>query len=126
LHTTKPYAEINLLGNHSVRIYDHSKVYFGDYFRVRLEVRCEIQLPLKPEQPGDDACQPPCVAVYSRFLERMAVPSADVEDVRLALIAEFSSNSLPYLAAPDFPAKFIASTLLHQPGMKKRSAVRSG
>jgi hypothetical protein len=125
LHTTKPYAEINLSGNHSLRIYDHSGVYFGDYFRVSLEVRCEIHLPLKPEQSGNDACQTPCVAVYSRFLERMAVPSADVEDVRLALIAEFKRNSLPYLAAPDFPTKFIARTLLQQPGMKKRSKVRT-
>jgi hypothetical protein len=126
LHTIKPYAEISLSGNHCVRIYDHSSVYFGDYFRVRLEVRCEIQLPVKPENSGNGNCQPPEVAVYSRFLERMAVPSAEVEDVRLALIAEFRRNSLPYLVAPDFPEKLIARSLLQQTAVKKRYAAGNG
>lgn len=126
MHTSRPYAEFNLCGTHSVRIYDHSRVYFGDYFRVSLEVRCEIPMPMKPENSVGENCKPPDVALYSRFLERMAVPSAEVEDVRLALIAEFRRNSLPYLAIPDFPAKLIARYRAQQTGVKQRYAVSSG
>jgi len=122
LHSIEPYAVISLSGNYSVSIYDRSRVYFGDYFRVSLEVRCEIPLPLKPEISGGGECQAPDVAVYSRLLERMAVPSADVENVRQALLAEFSCNSLPYLAASDFPAKFAARTVSQQTVVKKRYA----
>ena len=120
----KPYAEIYLFGSHSVRIFDHSRAYFGDYFRVSLEASYEIPLPMMPEEPVDGGLQSPGVAVYRRFLERMAVPSAEVDSVRQTLIAEFRRNALPYLADPDFPAKFIASTVVQRTSVKKRLSVR--
>jgi len=120
LQSIEPYAVISLPGSCSVSIYDRSKVYFGDYFRVSLEVRCEIPLPVKPgPSEGDE------VAVYSRLLEKMAVPSADVENVRQALLAEFRHNSLPYLVTPDFPAKLFARTASQQTVVKKRYAENS-
>ncbi len=120
------YAEIDLPGIHTVRIYDHSRVYFGDYYRVRLEVVCEIPLPLDSADPAAEAGDPPHVAVYSRFLERMAVPSAAVADIRLALVAEFRQNSLQYLTAAAFPAKLVARTAARQTVIKKRYVASPG
>lgn len=116
------YAEIALSGTTIIRIYDHSQVYFGDYYRVRLEARCEIPLSLHPEHSGDAGE----VAVYSRSLEKMAVPSAEVDAVRMSLLAEFRQNSLPYLAAPDFPAKFVAKAFGRRTGVKKHYSVSHG
>jgi len=120
VHITEPYAELHLPGNHTVKIYDHSKSYFGDYCRVCLEVKCEIPLPTLPGANGEPTGYSPDVAVYSRILEKMAVPSAEVESVRQALIAEFRRNSLPYLATPDFPARLIAKTVALQTAAKMR------
>lgn len=119
----EPYAEIDLPGNYSVKIYDHSRVYFGDYFRVALEVRCEIPLPVKTDKSANEVGETLDVAVYCRYLEKMAVPSAEVDDVRMALIAEFRRNSLPYLATPDFPVKMVARTLRLQTNVKKSYSV---
>lgn len=110
--SSTPYTEIALPDNRTVKVYDHSHVYFGDYYHVRLEIRCEFA-PLDQSGQGE-------AVVYQRFLERMAVPSAAVEDVRLALLEEFKQNALPYLATSDFPAKFIAKSTTVQPMVKKR------
>jgi len=47
-------------------------------------------------------------AVYTRMLEKMAVPSASVEEVKAALIEEFRKNTLPYMSSPDFPLKMLS------------------
>lgn len=107
--SSAPYTEISLPGNGQVCVYDHSRIYFGDYYHVRLEVRCEF------------AGQTEAV-IYNRFLEKMAVPSAAVEEVKLALVAEFRRNSLPYLVNPDFQAKYAARTAVGQAVAKKRYA----
>lgn len=107
-----PYTEIVLPDRSAVTVYDHSRVYFGDYYHVRLEVRCEFA-PLDPSGQGE-------AVVYQRFLERMAVPSAAVEDTRQALLEEFKQNALPYLSTPDFSAKCVAKSSAGQSLVKKR------
>ena len=118
------YAEINLPGNLPVRIYDHTRIYFGDYYHVRLAVTCVLPLPLNSVNCADESGELPVITVYNRFLERMAVPSAAVEDVRLELLTEFRQNSLHYLTAADFPAK-LARTVVKQTGASKRYAASS-
>ena len=114
LTTPAPYSELIISGNNIVRFYDHSGIYFGDYHHVRLEARCDFELPgcrkAKPGSPaGEETLHPP--AVYIRTLERMAVPSASVEDVKSALIEDFRKNTLPYLSSPDFPLRMMSRNL---------------
>jgi len=122
LNTSASYSELVISGNSIVRFYDHSSIYFGDYYHVRLEARCEFELPGCQEVvPGSLVSEEtlPNPAVYTRTLERMAVPSASVEDVKGALIEDFRKNTLPYLSSPDFPQKM---TSKNAPG--KNSANR--
>jgi hypothetical protein len=111
LNSSAPYFELLISGNSIVRFFDHSSVYFGDYHRVKLEARCEFELPGGQEArtsnlSGKETLLNP--ALFTRTLERMAVPSASVEEVKGALIEDFRKNALPYLSSPDFPLKLIA------------------
>ena len=105
------YSELIISGNSIVRFFDHSSRYFGDYYHVRLEARCEFELPgchkaLSDNLSSEDAFLKP--SVFTRTLERMAVPSASVEEVKGTLIDDFRKNTLPYLSSPDFPLKMIS------------------
>lgn len=111
MNSSAPYSEIILSGNIIVRFFDHSSIYYGDYHHVRLQARCEFELPdcqkARSVAPSSaETSQDP--AVYTRTLERMAVPSSFVEDVKGALIEDFIKNTLPYLSSPDFPVKLIS------------------
>lgn len=111
MNSSAPYTEIAVSNKVMVSIYDHSRVYFGDYYLVRLEVCCAF--------PGQNLAGQTDPLAYRRFLEKMAVPSAAVEETKLALVAEFSRTSLPYLADPDFQAKYVARAAAGQGAVKK-------
>jgi hypothetical protein len=117
------YKEIVLDDNRTVRIIDSSKNYFGDYHLVKLDISCE--LPLSPAQAqGNSPDAESSVPVYRRTLEKMAVPSAEVEQVKSLLLAEFMRNALPYLARPDFSAKLLAGERARKQGPQSRYASR--
>jgi len=108
LNSSASYYELIISGNSIVRFFDHSSIYFGDYHHVRLVARCEFELPgCQKVVPGGLVSEETRLnpAVYTRTLERMAVPSADVEDAKRVLIEDFRKNTLPYLSSPDFPSK---------------------
>jgi len=114
LNSSAPYYELSISGNSIVRFFDHSSIYFGDYHHVRLEARCEFELPgCQKATPvslvSEETLLTP--AVYIRMLERMAVPSAAVEDAKSALIEDFRKNTLPYLSSPDFPLKMTSKNV---------------
>lgn len=79
-----------------------------------------MPLPDDAADPGVDGTDPRGEVIYNRLLERMAVPSAAVEEVRQELLAEFKKNSLHYLAAGDFPAKLAARRDGQQKDVRKR------
>lgn len=41
----------------------------------------------------------------------MGVCSADLQKVRLDMLATFTQHAVPYLSAPDFPARMVRSAL---------------
>ena len=108
MNSSASYYELIISGNSIVRFYDHSSIYFGDYHHVRLVAKCEFELPgCQEATPGSIAIEEPRLnpAAYTRTLERMAVPSAAVEDAKRTLIEDFKKNTLPYISSPDFPSK---------------------
>jgi hypothetical protein len=129
LNTSAAYSEIIISGNRTVRFHDRSTVYFGDYHHVRLEARCELELPESYDTLSDSLSRSETLrnpAVYIRVLERMAVPSASVEEVKIALVEDFRSNSLPYLSNPDFSLKMICKNVPVNSFVKRKYSASPG
>ncbi len=92
--------------------------YFGDYHRVGVDVRCAIPLQsgiwissFSPAEAEEIRGRWGETAVFSRSLEKMGVPTASLDAVRDELISGFARTTLPYLAHPDFPRRFVAAEL---------------
>lgn len=107
--------ETSLDNGLTVRIFDNTRSYYGDYYRVILKICCEVRL--IPEFFADMALFNEArftygdTIVHDRKVEQMAVPSAEVPKVKENLIAYFKKHSLPYLSASDFPEKLSLSEL---------------
>jgi hypothetical protein len=104
----------------TVSIYDGTKVYFGDYHHVRVRIICSLDDPAVDSLSFDSDDITATPVLYTRTLEKMGVPSAEVESVIKALLKDFELNSEPYISLPDFPKKIIASelSLKKRPGRK--------
>ena len=101
----------NLLNGLLVSIYDQTTVYFGDYYHVRLKIICSLHSEAsawKQHCPGNVALKS---VSYTRTLEKMGVPSEDVQSVKKSLLDDFDRNSLPYIASADFLNKLIDKEL---------------
>lgn len=88
-------------------ISDLTKVYFGDYYHVRINIVCFFD----ESSANSYLCCSDDINLgsisYTRTLDRMGVPSKDVQTVTDTLINDFRSNSLPYISSQDFPKKLI-------------------
>lgn len=76
---------------------DTTNRYYGDYHRVKIEVRIRLA------ENGYER------AYDFKALEKMAVPGAEVDAVRQQLLENFRQQLLPYLARPDFAQRFLAT-----------------
>lgn len=109
--TLKLLHTLNLPNGLLVSIYDQTTVYFGDYYHVRVKIICSLHRETdvwKRHCPEDAVFQS---VSYSRILEKMAVPSEDVERVKKSLLNDFDRTSLPYIASAGFPKKMIDTEL---------------
>lgn len=105
---------------------EDSNRYFGDYYRLRIEVRCRIAIDaaLFPEaaDPAGEACRVRGLLgeelTWTRRLERMGVATAKLPVVRAELMDAFATSTYPYLCNPQFPARLLAGEL------EKRKQVR--
>ncbi|PLX96819.1 MAG: hypothetical protein C0622_13970 [Desulfuromonas sp.] len=83
---------------------DLTNRYFGDYHRTVVNVRALI--PCNPEALTEDQKQFLTAAgdrlCYETNLVQMAVPTAELVDVRAALIDSFLETTAHYLAKPGF------------------------
>lgn len=111
---------IKLSNGLTVAIYDHTKVYFGDYHHVRVKIICLIEgVIADSNQSNLDSIDPRKIS-YTRTLEKMGVPSIEIEKVIKDLLNDFEVNSLPYISSPDFPRKIAEKELFR----KKSTAVK--
>jgi len=96
-----------------------SNRYYGDFHRVRLEVRCAV--PIDAELFAGEAAAADRLAEahrllagsvdYVRALERMGVAGSEVEAVRDELVHQFLQTAGPYLSRSDFPRRFVVAEL---------------
>ncbi len=73
---------------------DASKRYYGDYYRICIEIKCAL--------PQEDYG---CWHLFKK-LERMGVASSDLDSAKLELLESFSHMIMPYLQRADFPKRF--------------------
>lgn len=116
------YRQMVLDNGVEIVISDLSRNYFGDYHLVRLEIVCRTasgdRVSVGDVRPSAGVQK----AEFRKVVERMGVPSGEVESVRAALVQSFLDHSLVYMNAPDFPAKLSASVFLKPKMAKPRYA----
>lgn len=96
MNPQNPFHSYILPNGLFISIYDCTKPYFGDFYRVKIEIICSKDAQTSTHRP---------TALYSRTLEKMGVASNDVENVKQKLVDDFNANSLPYLSLKEFPQK---------------------
>lgn len=112
LQSADIYRQLTLGNGLEITIRDLTRVYFGDYYLVRLEIICRKEI---ATDGGDEiASSGTDPAAFRRIVEKMGVSSADIETARDLLVQDFLRNSLSYLSAADFPAK-LARFAVRQP-----------
>jgi hypothetical protein len=98
---------------------DGSNRYFGDYHRLRIEIRCRIAVTPQLFAAAVDPCAE-ADRVRSRLgdevflirhLERMGISSGDLETVRNEMIESFVKSSFPYLQSPQFASRYVTLEL---------------
>lgn len=108
------------LGNGLVlEFFDRSNRYFGDYYRVRIEVRTRIPIHADLVRHEVDAAGLLDRArklfgeelVEVRHLERMGVAGAEVEAVHRELIEGFLRVGTIYLQRADYPQRLLHERL---------------
>ncbi len=102
-----------------VKFFDLSNRYYGDFHRVKIEVRCT--LPLGPEcfaGAADPQAETRRVRgllgnnlFFTRSLEKMGVAGGDLEAVKQTLVDSFISSTFHYLASAEFAPRLVASEL---------------
>ncbi|GLI39019.1 hypothetical protein KI811_04800 [Geobacter hydrogenophilus] len=115
--------EMTLENGLIVRFFDHTRLYYGDFYLVKVEIVCVV--PLCPDYFDEHAeieevrrlLGDP--AMYRRTVEQMGVPSTAIATVTEQLIGNFLSHSLPYFSASGFPRKFLMTELAR--ARKKRT-----
>lgn len=98
-----------------VEFLDESNRYFGDYWRVKLEVRCRISVEAVFSSGEAQKEQALALlgkeAVFTRTLEKMGVSSAELENTRKGMVDHFLANAGAYLGSPEFPGRFVRQQL---------------
>ncbi len=101
------YREKTLANGLHLVFHDESNRYFGDYHRVCIVVSLSFAIAdLPASAPADAELRDRALRQFgetfamTRRLERMAVPTAKVEEVRSTLVDDFMKHSAAYFARP--------------------------
>jgi hypothetical protein len=111
----KPITEFSLPNGLTIVFIDHSRQYFGDIYRVKLEIVCRVPILEQYFTDPQEFIQAGAIlgntVVYRRMEEQMGVPSSDIEMVLQKLIKNFTDHSLIYFKTDTFPRKIILSEM---------------
>ncbi len=114
--------EEHLANGLQITFVDKSNRYFGDYHRVCVVATLLCNLNDLPAASFDEEAFR-CQAIealgeqlsVTKRLERMGVASADVEEVRVALIDNFLRHTSLYLSRPDYLLSLVNAALKKRP-----------
>jgi hypothetical protein len=107
--------EIPLLNGLSVRFFDTTRRYFGDYHQVRVKISCEVPLTadLFDDAPAFEAAVKLLGAsvCYQKDVEHQGVPTLGTAEAVEKVIRQFVEHSLGYFETEAFARKFVQSEL---------------
>jgi len=119
----KLIREIPLPNGLTVRFFDATRRYFGDYHQVRIQICCEVPLTpeLFPDEESHHAARKLLGASvsYKKEIEHQGVASLSIEETVDKVISHFVEHSLSYFNGPAFPKKLVQSELAKVQGRKK-------
>lgn len=111
----KLIREIPLSNGLTVRFFDATRRYFGDYHQVRIQISCDVPLTAELFEDGDAyhrALKTLGAAVsYKKDIEHQGVPTAAVEETVEKVIHHFVEHSLGYFKGASFPKMLVHSEL---------------
>lgn len=112
---TEPIREILLANGLTVRFFDHTRRYFGDYHQVRVNIICDV--PLTAELFDDDDSYRSALkhlgdnVQYLKEIEHQGVPTAATVETLQRVIQQFVDTSMGYFQSAEFPRKLAQSQL---------------
>jgi hypothetical protein len=107
--------EIPLANGLTVRFFDTTRRYFGDYHQVRVKISCEV--PLSADLFDDAPAYEAAVKLlggsvrYQKDVEHQGVPTLATADAVEKVIRQFVDHSLCYFESEAFPKRFVQSEL---------------
>lgn len=123
---TDPIRELPLANGLTVRFYDATRRYFGDYHQVRVKISLEV--PLSADLFDDAGSYEAAVRVlgpkvqYLKEIEHQGVPTLSTAETVQRVIQQFINHSLSYFQSPAFPKRFVQSEL-NRRASKSRSFI---
>lgn len=123
----KLIREIPLTNGLTVRFFDATRRYFGDYHQVRINICCEV--PLSADLFEDAAAHHDAAKLlggsvsYSKDIEHQGVATDDIPGTVAKVIQHFVDHSLSYLSGSEFPRKLVQSELKRILGKRKAFVV---
>ena len=115
--------EIPLQNGLTLRFFDATRRYFGDYHQVRIEINCQV--PLTVELFDDQVAWEAAVKLlgdtveYRKEVEHQGVATDAIAGVIDDVIRHFTDHSLNYLQSPTFPRKLAQAELTRARGGKR-------
>jgi hypothetical protein len=115
--------EIPLANGLTVRFYDATRRYFGDYHQVRIKITCEV--PLRAELFEDAEAHQAALKLlgasvrYLKDVEHQGVPGLEVARSVELVIQQFVDTTLGYFQSEAFPRRFVQSELNRVNGKAK-------
>ncbi|HBG05235.1 MAG: hypothetical protein A2075_01430 [Geobacteraceae bacterium GWC2_58_44] len=107
--------EIPLSNGLTVRFYDATRRYFGDYHQVRVKISFEV--PLSADLFDDASSYESALKFlgaavhYLKEIEHQGVPTLETSNAVEKVIRQFVDHSLSYFESEAFPKRFVQSEL---------------
>ena len=107
--------EIPLANGLTVRFFDTTRRYFGDYHQVRVRISCEI--PLTADLFDDEHAFHRALKLlgdkvhYQKDVEHQGVATLATAETVEKVIRQFIEHSLCYFETREFPGRFVQSQL---------------
>ena len=119
----KLIREIPLANGLTVRFFDATRRYFGDYHQVRIQISCEV--PLTADLFDDPRAYQSALkllggsVLYCKDIEHQGVATLAVPDLVSRVIQQFIDHSLGYFNGESFPKKLVQTELNRVVGRAK-------
>lgn len=109
----KQIKEYQLKNGLTLKLFDKTYRYFGEYFFIEIEAFCEIPVSLLDlnKFPEDLKELIPSKLTFKKSLSKKGVYETDLEKEKNSLIESFEKNALPYLNSENFLFRFYLKEL---------------